>query len=197
MPFYSDFQTEPKRSFRYLFYLSGEENVVQPYTVQTVKKPNFTVEGPVEAKYIQHTFKYPGRVRWEDVSVTIIDPGGANEDAGLILNNMLARAGYSVPRGGPAQAPTVNESISKAKARQALGLPRLAQIDDLGRQIDEWTLHNAYLANVDFGQLSYNEDSLVTYTLTITYDFATYRGANIQALTYNGAGMTPQGPGLV
>ena len=148
--------------------------MVAPYTVQTVKKPNFTVEGPVEAKYIQHTFKYPGRVRWEDVSVTIIDPGGA-EDAGFILNNMLARAGYSVPFGAPGGNPLIDESVSKFRANGALGLPRLTQIDADGAEIDEWTLHNAYLANVDFGQLSYNEDSLVTYTLTITYDFATYR----------------------
>ena len=179
MPFYSDFQTEPKRSFRYLFYLAGANNVMQPYTVQTVKKPNFTVEGPVEAKYIQHTFKYPGRVRWEDVSVTIIDPGGG-EDAAFSLNRMLKEAGYFTPFGTPAGRPENQHSLSKQKSTIALGVPRLTQIDPEGAPIDEFRLHNAYLANVDFGQLSYNEDSLVTYTLTITYDYATYSAMGVE-----------------
>ena len=178
MPFWTDFQTEPKRSFRYLFYLVGANNVMQPYTVQTVKKPTFQVEGPVQAKYIQHTFKYPGRVMWQDVTVTIIDPG-RGEDAAYSLNTMLREAGYFTPGGTPAGRPENDHSLSKQKATVALGNPRLEQIDAEGRQIDEWTLKNAYLSNVDFGQLSYNEDSLVTYTLTIVYDYATYSAMGV------------------
>ena len=181
MPFWTDVGAEPKRSFRYLFYLQGANRGLQPYVVQTVKKPSFTIEGQVQAKYIQHTFKYPGRVMWQDVTVTIIDPrgaaGGQNEDAALILDGILETAGYS----RPADAPTgggndpTNRSISKANSVAALGSPKLNEIDANGTNINEWTLTNAYLSNVDFGQLSYNEDSLVTYTLTIAYDYAKYR----------------------
>ena len=95
--------------------------------------------------------------------------------AAFILSSMLKESGYFQPVGG--NAPGDNRSISKDRSTAALGTPRLVQIDPEGRQVDEWKLHNSYLANVDFGQLSYNEDSLVTYTLTITYDFASYSKA--------------------
>ena len=174
MPFWTDIKTEPKRSFRYLFYLIGANDRFEPYTVQTVKKPSFTIEGQVQAKYIQHTFKYPGRVMWQDVTVTLIDPRGAGKtgqhDSAGALYNVLRGAGYSIP----AEEKVSRTSISKVNSANALGTPFLREIDAQGAPISEWTLKNAYLTNVDFGQLSYNEDSLVTYTLTISYDYATY-----------------------
>ena len=174
MPFWTDIRTEPKRSFRYLFYLIGASGEFEPYTVQTVKKPSFTIEGQVQAKYIQHTFKYPGRVMWQDVTVTLIDPRGAGKvdpsDSAGTLYSVLLGAGYSIP----AVETASRTSISKVNSANALGTPFLREIDAQGAPISEWTLKNAYLTNVDFGQLSYNEDSLVTYTLTISYDYATY-----------------------
>ena len=183
MPFWTAVGSEPKRSFRYLFYLQGAGRGPQPYVVQTVKKPSFTIDGQVQAKYIQHTFKYPGRVMWQDVTVTIIDPRGAvgnqSEDAALILDTILETSGYSrpkdVPTGLGGAADATNRSISKANAVTAIGNPKLNEIDANGVSINEWTLKNAYLSNVDFGQLSYNEDSLVTYTLTVAYDYAEYK----------------------
>ena len=181
MPFWSTPGSEPKRSFRYLFYLQGENLGLQPYVVQTVKKPSFTIEGQVQAKYIQHTFKYPGRVMWQDVTVTIIDPRGVQgpgdgEDAADTLDLILLNSGYIAPQTAPTGLPDdlTNRSISKAGAIQAIGNPKLNEIDANGVKLNEWTLKNAYLSNVDFGQLSYNEDSLVTYTLTIAYDYAIY-----------------------
>ena len=175
MPFWTAVETEPKRSFRYLFYMSGRSQTIQPYTVQTVKKPSFTIEGQVQAKYIQHTFKYPGRVMWQDVTVTIIDPRGAGaagvDDAAKTLDTVLLESGYSAPLADDAFA---KASISKVKATNAMGTPFLVEINAEGLEISRWTLKNPYLANVDYGQLSYNEDSLVTYTLTISYDYATY-----------------------
>tara|TARA_Y100001938_G_C8029106_1_gene399633 strand:- start:364 stop:936 length:573 start_codon:yes stop_codon:yes gene_type:complete len=174
MPFYADSATDPKRSFRYIFYMQGTDNAaaLQPYTVSQVKKPTFSMEGGPEIKYIQHTFKYPGRVRWDNVGVTVVDPG-RSEDAGQTLFNVLARSGYSLPVDSPATPGTlINSSISKFKAQEALGTPRLTQIDANGAIIEEWTLHNAYINQVDFGQLSYDDDSIVTISLDITYDYA-------------------------
>lgn len=175
--FWTDVNTEPKRSFRYLFYLQGQATTLEPYLVQSVKKPSFTMEGQVQAKYIQHTFKYPGRVMWQDVTVTLIDPRGAGtsllEDAANVLTNIgLRRQGYQSPT---ADNQATRSSISKVKAGVALGTPFLVEINAEGLEISRWTLKNSYLSNIDYGQLSYNEDSIVTYTLTITYDYATYQ----------------------
>ena len=54
--------------------------------------------------------------------------------------------------------------------------PKLRQIDTNGNPISEWVLWNAYFSGVDFGSVSYDEDSIVNYTLTISYDYASLNG---------------------
>ncbi|MAK56328.1 MAG: hypothetical protein CML17_10880 [Pusillimonas sp.] len=173
MAFYADPTTDPKRSFRFLFSLPSQSvaNSLQAYYVKEVKKPTFQMEGGPQIKYIQHAFKYPGRVVWQDVTVTVVDPGGS-DDAGAALYNMLAKSGYSVPTDAPFEG-TLEESISKRKALDALGQPRLTQIDSEGFPIEEWTMHNAFVSSVDFGTVSYDSDDIVNVQLTIMYDYAT------------------------
>jgi len=48
--------------------------------------------------------------------------------------------------------------------------------------VDEWTLNNAFISQVDFGEVSYESDDIVNISLTIMYDWATYT-------TINGAGV--------
>ena len=175
MPFYSDNTTEPKRSFRFLFELVGNLNIgdtVPSYFVKDVKKPTLQMEAGPQVKYVQHTFKYPGRVMWQDVNVTVYDPGGS-DDGGQILYNMIASSGYAIPQDAPGANTRTAESVSKQKANGSIGNPKIKQIDDNAAVIEEWTLFNAYLANVDFGQLSYDTDEMVNIALTITYDYAT------------------------
>ena len=182
MPFYTDFQQEPKRSFRFLFELVGftNNNTIPSYACKDVKKPTLQMEAGPQVKYIQHTFKYPGRVMWQDVNVTIFDLGGT-EDSAQTLYNMIALSGYAIPKDAPGQgAGFTNQSVSKMKARNAIGTPRIKQINDAGNTIEEWTLHNAYLANVDFGQISYDTDEMVNIALTITYDYASLKGTGVK-----------------
>ena len=51
----------------------------------------------------------------------------------------------------------------------------LRQINANGDPISEWKLKNPFLTNVDFGTQGYDSDDLVEYTLTIDYDYATYK----------------------
>ena len=173
MAFWTTYTTDPKRSFRYRFILGSNDlqNQIQEYTIKDVKKPSFQMEGGPQAKYIQHTFKYPGRVMWQDVNFTVIDPGSADEDASIALMNALVTSGYRVPT---LQEQSVT-SISKFNANKALGIPRIKEINADGLTTVEWSLHNAYITNVDFGQLSYETDELVSYGITIAYDFATIK----------------------
>ena len=56
-----------------------------------------------EHKYLNHTFNYPGRVKWNPITLTIVDVQGAgadpaSNDGGLNrLMVLLANAGYVVP----------------------------------------------------------------------------------------------------
>ena len=174
MAFWSDRTIEPKRGFRFLMDIGAKDtDTIASYFIKEVKKPNFTMDGAQEVRYIGHTFKYPGRVKWEDITVTVIDPG--SPDATAIMMNIINNSGYSLPRAVSGEDLTrqkLETTISKAKSYDALGAIRFSQIDDTGRSIETWTLHNSFLQSVDFGTISYENDEVVNYTLTITYDYA-------------------------
>lgn len=42
--------------------------------------------------------------------------------------------------------------------------------------VEEWTLKNAFITDVNWGQLNYGEEGLITIETTISYDYATYSG---------------------
>lgn len=171
MPFWTNFTTDPKRSFRYRFIIPGAgSDRISEYTIKDVKKPTFQMEGGPQVKYIQHTFKYPGRVQWQAVTFSIVDPGHLDEDASVALMNMLARSGYQKPD----TEQNARSSISKSKATTAgIGTPKLKEIDADGRDLTTWTLHNTFITSVDFGNLNYDSDEIVTYQVTLEYDYAT------------------------
>jgi len=168
MAFWTDNTVEPKRSYRFIFELpgTGDNDVLASYFVKSATKPNFQIEGGPSVNYIQHTFTYPGRVKWQPITVTVIDP--ATPDAAAILTNILVQSGYTLPN---TETDSQN-SMSKFEANNAMRNPKLRQIDAEGSVISEWVLWNAYLSGVDFGTVSYDEDSIVNYTLTIGYDYA-------------------------
>lgn len=171
MTFWTNNTVEPKRQFRFLLDLSPLDAIdtLHSFYVRTAKLPQFQMDGVTEVKYVQHTFKYPGRITWQPIDVTIIDPG--TPDAAAVMMNIINNSGYLSPK-DPAAA---EKSISKAKSNSAMGGIFLRQIDADGNQIAEWKLHNSFLTNVDFGTQGYDSDDLVEYTLTIDYDFATYK----------------------
>jgi len=169
MGWWNNKDIEPKRAFRFLMTLGAGSVPLASYYIKSVKKPNFSIEGTQEVKYIGHTFKYPGRVKWEDLTVTVIDPG--SPDATAIIMNILADSGYKIPR----TEFTAKESLTKAKTSEALGAIKISQINALGISVETWTLVNPFLSGVDFGEVSYDNDEIVNYTLTITYDSATLK----------------------
>lgn len=169
--FWNNSSLEPKRGYKFQMYIPGVDGQtnIPTYLVKTAKKPTFTMSGPAEVKYVQHTFKYPGRVTWDPIDVTILDP--MTPDSARILMNMLAISGYSKPE-SPEAALT---SISKRNSNIAVGGVKLAEINADGEQVSEWMLWNPFFSGVDFGQLGYDSDDLIEYTLTIQYDYATYK----------------------
>ena len=174
MSFWNNSALEPKRGYKFQMYIPGVDGQsdIPSYIIKTAKKPTFSMSGPAEVKYVQHTFKYPGRITWDPIDVTILDP--MTPDSARALMNMLALSGYSAPT-TPTEA---IKSISKKKANTAVGGVKLAEINSDGFQVSEWMLWNPFFSGVDFGSLGYDSDDLIEYTLTIQYDYATYRVSN-------------------
>jgi hypothetical protein len=165
--FWSDPALDPKRQYRFLVYVANFD----PFIAKTVKKPAFTV-GVSKHQYLNHEFKYPTKVTWNDITMTFADPG--SPDVTNSFYNLLRNSGYNIP------VDSLNrETVSRDKATTALGQIRIQQIDSEGEPIETWTLNNSFVSNVEFGNLSYASEDMVEITATIVYDFATITTAGV------------------
>lgn len=169
MAFWTDAAAEdPKRKFNFIVEFSATPGTrPQSYHVKTASLPKFTVN-KVEGKYFNHTFKYPGSVTWDPVSLVFID-STQNDSASSSFMKLLEGMGYYVPSTGLDQS-----SVSKRKAVSSLGSVKLIQLDSDGGTVNTWTLKNAFIASVSFGDLAYGEDELVEIQVEIDYDWAEY-----------------------
>jgi hypothetical protein len=181
MAFWSEANLDPKRKFRWVLTFSNltappnpesyGNSALREYVAKTVTKPTWTI-GKEEHKFINHTFKFPSRVTWNEIKATFADPGG-DDDVASVLYNLLLQSGYSNPL-DPASA---KDSITKGVATAQLGDVTIQQLGANENVILEtWRLENAWASEVAFGDLSYGEDTLTELSMTIQYDWATYEG---------------------
>ena len=179
--FWSDPGLEPKRQYRWLFSFGEaggvEEGSLPTYICRKVDKPQFQVTES-EHTFLNHKFYYPGRVEWQPLNVTIVDP--LDVDSAAVLQTIVEEAGYVLPgRITPETAtPGANgllQTLSKANfagPRGVLGICTIKQIDSAGDIVETWALNNVWIQNVNFGSLDYTSDDLVEIELTLRYDWA-------------------------
>jgi len=143
---------------------------------KTATKPSFQIAS-TEHKYLNHTFYYPGAVTWQDVSVTLVDP--VDPDMAASLTDIVQAGGYKIPTPGD------NSTMTKASASTALGVVTVEQIDSNGVALETWTLNNAFITEIKYGDLEYGKDDLTVLTVTMKYDWATLeaRGKSIRDKT--------------
>ena len=156
---------DPKRKFRFMVTFDGiGKDGGQLWYAKTADKPSFTV-GTAEHKYLNHTYYYPGTVTWNDVTITLVDP--QDPDMVATLQQMFLNSGYEPPT-------TSNDktTVSKAGAVSALGVVRVEQLGADGTSVESWSFHNAFIADLKFGDLAYGDDELVEISVTLKYDFA-------------------------
>ena len=116
---------------------------------------------------MDHNFYFPGRVEWDKVSMTLVDPASPNATANIL--DMIARSGYKIPASAAAIG---NSSMSKGKANSALGNIIIQQIDADGAVIEQWTLRNPFITNVGLPELTYDNDDIGEIELELRYDYA-------------------------
>tara|TARA_B100000212_G_scaffold331047_1_gene297892 strand:- start:1417 stop:2022 length:606 start_codon:yes stop_codon:yes gene_type:complete len=178
MPFWStnfgnqdEILKDPKRNFRFFITITGIDTAnggAMVWYAKSVNKPTFTLAEATH-EYLNHTYYYPGKVTWNPIEMTMVDPGGDPEVAAT-LAGILTGAGYKQP-----VTPDSNNlnSMSKQKAAGAIGTVKITQVDSEGKILEEWTLWNAFAQEVDFGStLAYGNDELTEVKLKVRYDWA-------------------------
>ena len=165
-------EQDPKRNFRFQVFISGLQQSVDGNSSQEsiwwakkITKPNFTV---AESKhvYLGHTFYYPGKVEWQSISMTLVDP--VNPGSLNRLNSIVTQSGYVVPG-----SPNTLVTQSKQGSVGALKNVTIIQIDGLGNSVETWELKNPFIKSVKFSDLDYENDELSTIDVEFRYDWAT------------------------
>ena len=168
---------DPKRSFRWLVSFgnnaqlqNGQSAVgLQEWYAKSANKPSFSI-GETPHQFINHTFYYPGRVEWQTIDITLVDPSFPN-DASQALMKALNNSGYY----SPTDVRSASNTIMKAEAVAAMGGQlKLKQLGANANDVVEtWTLINPWIKDVNFGDLDYSTEDMVNITLTVRYDYAT------------------------
>lgn len=169
--FWANAALEPKRAFRFLLELSPLES----YIITKVNRPSFEI-GESEHKFINHTFYYPGRVTWNEITFTMVDP--SIPDSTGILMKMLMASGYRFPTNNQ-----VTRSISKADAVSTVGTCAIKVLgpgpqgvtgiaSNEAKILETWNLKNPWIKSVSMGDLDYGSDDIITMDVTLRYDWA-------------------------
>jgi len=165
--FWNDPNVQVKRAYRWLVNFS----VVDQWLAKKVTLPSYTMSETKHA-FLNHTFFYPGRVEWQTIDITFVDPGTPDTTAALL--NTLQASGYELPT-NPESPYGGTLSKKMAALRAGLGSLTIQQINDLGNPVSTWGLKNAWLKDLKLSELSYESDDITDITATIRYDYATYQ----------------------
>ena len=88
MAFWQQGNLEPKRAYRFILSVPGQQFNIPEFLIKKVTKPGFEVTES-QHQYLNHTFKFPSRVNWTDVTFTIVDVMGEDNGSGALMKLLL------------------------------------------------------------------------------------------------------------
>ena len=187
MAFWSEKNTEPKRLFKFVVSiggLSGVSSLVIPsWIARNCDRPKFDVTEQ-SLQFLDKKFKYPGKVNWTDVTLTLVEPVTPSENPSKILYNNLILSGYRSPAGAALGAVVQGQSnIGATGSAELATISKLKSVmltfdiklvDPQGLVLETWSLKNAWVKNYNFAKLDYEQDAFSTIDLTVAYDWAEF-----------------------
>jgi len=192
MSFWTDNNFEPKRAMRFkvgIIY-GRDESPVDFFYVKDVTKPTFDVT-VTPHKVAGREFKFPGSVKWNSVKATFVD-----DVSNTVLDKIvktIADSNYPDILSGAAKSFVADKSpkfMSKKLMTSKLTTPGAAaasvqgteltmvieQLDAEGLTVESWSLYNPIIEKFEQDGLDYAKEELSTYSLTISYDWASFTG---------------------
>ena len=156
--------SEPKRQYRFLIQDGSDDPVW--WWAKSTQLPSYQIN---ENAYRlgNHHYKYPGTVTWNDIEITIVDNG----DKIQRLYEDLQNGGYY-----PIGSGSIGDGLKKTNLETRVNISGEFQIIVLkadGSAADTWALKGPWIKQVNFGQVDYSSDELLSLSMTICYDSAT------------------------
>lgn len=167
--------SEIKRKHRWILSVqtSAEGTDIPAYVIQTVSRPTVTIN-EATVNYINHTFKYPGRPTWSDVSFTLVDP--IDLQASARVAGLIQACGYVIPSthfedsGG--FGTSHGRTISKHRSTALLQNMRISMIDGENNEVEAWRLYHPWISEFKPSDLDYGSVDAATIDITVKYDWA-------------------------
>lgn len=168
--FWANQNIEPKRPFQFKVLIGD----IPYFLGMSASRPSMTINTHTH-NYLNLEFKFPGRVKFEDITVKLVDT--IDDNAVVKLKEILDASGYGLLNKDTAVGPSYLKSISRKRAIEALqggadskGLI-LEHLDSEGEVIETWTLKNAWISAINFSDLDFDQEDISNVELTITYDW--------------------------
>jgi len=165
---------DPKRAFRFRVEF-GASGVL--WYAKKADKPTVSFSESTH-NFLNHTYYWPARTEWNEVTITLVDP--VNPDLAGDLAAALDSIGYIIPAGVNSDGAFTTPSKAKAVAQFGGGTEtaaddiRIAQIDEDGNILEQWTLKHAWIREVTFGELDYGSEDLTEVSVKFRYDWAQF-----------------------
>lgn len=146
---------EPKRNNRWVMEFPADLGLSE-WVVQTSARPKIALN-TTEVHFMNSSTFLPGRVTWEGITVTFIDPIGPSSSQKIMD---WIRQHYESATGRMGYATQYKKNIV------------LKMLDPAGNPVEKWVLYGTYVEGGDFGDLDYSSDDLSTISLTLKFDRA-------------------------
>jgi len=62
-------QAEPKRKYEFILRLAD----IPVAVIVSTNRPKMTISDAANHKFLVHTFKFPGQVTWNDITIKLVD----------------------------------------------------------------------------------------------------------------------------
>ena len=145
---------EPLRKNRWILRFPADLGI-QEWTLQSAKRPTIN-QNVQEIPFINTKTYVVGAYAWNTIDVVFRDPIGPSTSQAIMEWVRLT-----------------SESVT-GRQGYAIGYKRdleLEMLDPTGAVVQKWILKNCFLSDVDFGDIDYGQDDLVTITATIRPDY--------------------------
>ena len=169
-----------KRNFEVIIGTTGVS-----FLAKTADKP--TMETDVnEYQLINQIYKYPTIVKWNDINIKFVDTVEKSVSKQLydLMSQGTRDLGDWFNKHGGAVGPLTKNRTPMESAPDGTLQPAASgeitgrfEIDVIGynsnkQVVSKWTLKNAFIRSINFGDYDYSSDDFVEVDVTISYDYA-------------------------
>mgnify|MGYP003136194382 FL=1 len=159
-----------QQKFRFVVLL----NNIPTAFISQVDRPSYAIETR-DYNLLDHVVRYPVRVKWEQITLTIKEIFGG-DTLGTVGNNLMNKLlahSYNYPDSIVPSSPQFGtKNLSKQNLNGALGEMKILSLRPDGTVFETWTIYNGMITSVKFSNHAYSDEGLTDVSLTIQYDWA-------------------------